>query len=77
MRVVPQKRIFGLHLSGVAEMGGGKWLLKQLTCHHTAVSQLDLKQVSSNDLVRAMLSIFNFLLYLKRLQDFAQDPQLK
>lgn len=49
--VVLQKRIFGFHQSGVAEMGGGKWLLEQLTCHHTAVSQLDLKQVLSNDLV--------------------------
>lgn len=47
--VVPQKKIFGLRLSGVAEMGGGKWLLKQLTCLHTAVSQLDLKQVLGND----------------------------
>lgn len=49
--VVPQKRIFGLYLSGTAEMGGGKWLLEKLTCHHTAMSQLDLKQVLSNDLV--------------------------
>lgn len=37
--VVPQKRISVVHMSGIAVMGGGKWLLNKLACHHTAVSQ--------------------------------------
>lgn len=36
---VPQKRISVLHLSGIAAMCGGKWLLNELACHQTAVSQ--------------------------------------
>lgn len=37
--VVPQKRISVLHMSGVAVMGGCKWLLNKLACHRIAVSQ--------------------------------------
>lgn len=37
--VVPQKRISVLHMSGIAVMGAGKWLLNKLACHPTAVSQ--------------------------------------
>lgn len=36
---VPQKRISVLHMSGIAAMDGGKWLLNELACHQTAVSQ--------------------------------------
>lgn len=35
--VVPQKRTSVLHESGIAVMGGGKWLLNKLVCHQTAV----------------------------------------